>query len=169
MPKTNRKLGRRGGGRATKLMWVGSRFSATPADATADVQVIYSRAIGSYVGPATILRTIVKGSIENIDSAQTSLNIGWGIIISRLYEDESRPASDPLSADVDTARQPWLYLHRENFGASSSTNNYWRAIDVDVRGKRRISDSDELSLWVRGSVASDWKYFFDCRCLLRLH
>ncbi len=116
-----------------------------------------------------MVRTIVKGSIENVDSAQTSLNLGWGIIVSRLYEDESRPASDPLSADVDTARQPWLYLERQNFGASSATNNYFREVDVDVSSRRRISDSEELSLWVRGSVASDWQYFFDVRCLLRLH
>ncbi len=163
----NRSTRRRRGARR-QMLWCGSRFSASPADTVADVHPIYSRVIGSTAGPATVLRTIVRGSIENIDSAQGSLNIGWGIIVSRFFEDESRPTHDPLSSDVDVTRQPWLMLHRENFGASSATNNYWRAIDIDVKGRRKVDQSEELALWVRGSVASDWKYFFDVRVLLAI-
>ena len=141
---------------------------ATPADTLVDFATIYDRTVASDNSPGTVLRLIIGGYVENIDSGQSDLTVGVGVQVIGLDEDEAYSIPDPISTDTDIFRQSWLWREYMNFGASAATNNYLRIYQpmVEVKSARKIGPDEALILCVRGNRTGDLRRMLWARALI---
>ena len=115
--------------------------------------------------------TVINGYIENVDSAQSDLDIG--IMLARVNLDGSQVMVDdldPLGSSLeDFQNKNILYRNRRNYRGSATTNNYFTIFqDVKVKTKRKLNGQQGLALLVRGSAANDWRYDLDVRSLFKV-
>ena len=141
-----------------------------PADTVKDVYYIYSP--GELENDIiTCERVILNGYIENIDSANTDVQIG--VIIARVNVDGAGlmvDDLDPLNTNLeDFQNKNIMWRAKYGFRGSAATNNYWhRWNDLNIKTKRTLNAWQALVLIVRGSDASDWQYDFDLRGLFKV-
>ena len=162
-------MGRRQG-RRRSVEWNGIKISGTkPTDTLLDLYYIHAPQELSD-DECTLLRIVGRVSLENVDTAQQNLNLGFGLAIVELDELAASVSDlDPIGSNFeDFARKNWLFKWRASFNDSTTSNNYWREIPFDVRGKRKLTATSAIVAAFRGGTANDWRYEGDIRALFMM-
>ena len=155
--------------RRAAMKWHGGVISvATPGDTLVDFAAIYDRTVASDNSPGTVVKLIIGGYIENVDTAQVDLTVGVGVQVIGLDESEAYSVPDPISTDTDIFRQSWLWREYFNFTSSASSNNYYQRFSpmVEVKSARKIGPDESLILCVRGNRSGDLRRMLWARALI---
>ncbi len=118
----------------------------------------------------TLHRIIGRLSLENVDTADSSVQMGATLAFVELDELQNATTDiDPLGAFLeDFSRKNILWHKMFTANASSASNNYWREFEIDVSAKRRMTQNHAIALFLRANSANDMRYEGRLRALFSM-